>query len=202
MSNNNQDAEFENLEHMMNNMMQGAFSLLFKDFGGQIFEQSNAMNEGRPHALNNPPLLDNYEGSDFRRLAKKSKSSRKAEEVVQEERDTVPLRETIQSDPMPSFTSGLSGLIGSALLSTVGSVFKQISSLPSTAEVDIKSNHDSAVSKQGMFSWNYSSSKTTTGPDGTQITTITKKTNGRTETIKRTHYPNGDIEETQEITQG
>ncbi|KAG1457167.1 hypothetical protein G6F56_006672 [Rhizopus delemar] len=199
-NNNNQDAELQNLENMMNSMMQGAFSLLFKDFGGQIFEQSSITNHPQ---LNNAPLLDDFEGSDFRRLAKKSKNNRRAEELVREEREIVPTREiAVQNEPMSPLTTGLTGLLSSALYSTIGSVFNQLSHFPGTMEMDVKSDKDNSVNGQGVFNWNYSSSKTTTSSDGTQVTTTTKKSNGMTETIKRIQHPNGDVEESREITQG
>jgi hypothetical protein len=75
MSNNPNQDEFQNLENMMNSMMQGAFSLLFRDLSGQIFEPTTANN-------NQINSIDNYEGSDFRRLVKKSKENRRAEDVV------------------------------------------------------------------------------------------------------------------------
>jgi hypothetical protein len=99
------DADLAAIENAMNNMMQGAFSMMFKQLtDSSIFESiafpgvldsSNETNVTTTilngNNLNNSTAViegDGYGGNDFKRLAKKSKQNRgiiPAEEIVSNE---------------------------------------------------------------------------------------------------------------------
>lgn len=84
--NNNQfDAEFEAIEKAMNSMLQGAFSMMFKQFTeSNIFSELESafpggfttVYDGRNLDGRSLSENDSYGGSDFKRLAKKSKENR------------------------------------------------------------------------------------------------------------------------------
>ncbi|KAG1463481.1 hypothetical protein G6F46_003530 [Rhizopus delemar] len=187
MSNNPNQDEFQNLENMMNSMMQGAFSLLFRDLSGQIFEPTIANN-------NQINSIDNYEGSDFRRLVKKSKENRRAEDVVKEERTMI---DSTQTPP----TNAITNVFTSTLSNTVGSIFNRLFRFPETTANELQLDNNLG-NRQNGIQWNYSSTRSTTSPDGTQITITTRKSNGISETVKRVQHPNGQVEETKEVTHG
>ena len=127
MSNNPNQDEFQNLENMMNSMMQGAFSLLCRDLSGQIFEPTTANN-------NQINSIDNYEGIDFRRLVKKSKENRRAEDVVKEERTTI--------DSTQTPTNAITNVFTSTLSNTVGSIFSRLFRFPETTANELQPDNN------------------------------------------------------------
>ncbi|CEI89013.1 hypothetical protein RMCBS344292_03388 [Rhizopus microsporus] len=63
----------------------------------------------------------------------------------------------------------------------------------------VPSNDNNITQQPSGIQWSYSSTRTTSQPDGTQVTIITRKSNGISETTKRIQFPDGHVEETKEI---
>ncbi|CEI89009.1 hypothetical protein G6F70_008048 [Rhizopus microsporus] len=200
-NNSNQNEDFEAFESMINSMMQGAFSTLFRDMSHRLFEPVTTIIDGNHTQINSQPILDDYEGSDFRRLARKSKQNRRAEEIVREERKENEVQPTANYNAMPPAV----GAVTSALSNTIGSIFKHVFRYPDNNNNNaiVPSNNNNAnneITRQPSgIQWSYSSTRTTSQPDGTQITITTRKSNGISETTKRVQFPDGRVEETKEI---
>lgn len=125
-NNSNQNEDFEAFESMINSMMQGAFSTLFRDMSHRLFEPVTTIIDGNHTQINSQPILDDYEGSDFRRLARKSKQNRRAEEIVREEREENEVQPAVNYNAIPPAV----GAVTSALSNTIGSVFKHVFRYP------------------------------------------------------------------------
>ncbi|PHZ15904.1 uncharacterized protein RHIMIDRAFT_233509 [Rhizopus microsporus ATCC 52813] len=197
----NQNEDFEAFESMINSMMQGAFSTLFRDMSHRLFEPVTTIIDGNHTQINSQPILDDYEGSDFRRLVRKSKQNRRAEEIVREEREENEAQPAVSYNAIPPAV----GAVTSALSNTIGSVFKHVFRYPDNSNNNAivpsnNSNANNEITQQPSgIQWSYSSTRTTSQPDGTQITITTRKSNGISETTKRVHFPDGHVEETKEI---
>ncbi|KAI8366839.1 uncharacterized protein BYT42DRAFT_618345 [Radiomyces spectabilis] len=175
MAINNDDhpqSELDMLEHAMNSMMQGTFSLLFKNLlDPSIFDDRQfpaAMDQAR--ITNGEPLVES-EGSDFRRIAQKARRQRNPDESTE-------APEEIVSAAGHTWGSDKDVPVGFPSLSTLFA-----SMIPSD-----------------NMTWSSSSTSTRSvvHPDGTEETTTVQSRNGVTETIKKVRYPDGTIEETRQ----
>ncbi|KAL9537166.1 hypothetical protein MBANPS3_012019 [Mucor bainieri] len=211
------DADLEAIENAMNNIMQGAFSTMFRQLiDSSIFE--DAEKSGFPGAkqigdtittvfdgrnLNSKVPAstvveeDGYGGSDFKRLAKKSKENRgiaTTEEtpVTEHSRDMVPSSST-------ATTASPAGLIFNLLFQQPPTeIFNPTRDAHPAAHTSSKGAPPSQDENDGAWSFTSTSSRTIYQPDGTQETIITKKSNGVTETIKQIRYADGRTEESRE----
>ncbi|CAO3618977.1 unnamed protein product [Mucor fragilis] len=218
-TNDNQDTQFdadlEAIENAMNNIMQGAFSSMFRQLiDSSIFE--DAEKSGFPGAKQIGDTIttvfdgrnlnsrvpastvveeDGYGGSDFKRLARKSKESRGITATSTEEtsasRDMVP-SSSAATAPSPA------GLIFNLLFqqppAEIFSTNRDALPVTHTSSKDTPSSQD----ENAGWSFTSTSSRTVYQPDGTQETIITKKSNGVTETIKQIRYADGRTEESRE----
>ncbi|CAO0798805.1 unnamed protein product [Mucor circinelloides] len=191
------DADLEAIENAMNNIMQGAFSSMFRQLiDSSIFE--DAEKSGFPGKVPASTVVeeDGYGGSDFKRLARKSKENRGIATTTEEtpvatSRDVVP-SSTTTTTPSPA------GLIFNLLFQQPPAEMFNINrdALPVTHT----SNNNASPSQDENGGWSFTStsSRTIYQPDGTQETVITKKSNGVTETIKQIRYADGRTEESRE----
>lgn len=212
-------SDLEAIENAMNNMMQGAFSMVFKELLGSdnngIFEQfphtttTTTIIDGNnisTHREGNHIIEDEFGGSDFKRLANRSKQNRgliPATPTTTTEgspRDVTTTTPTIQQQ---SGESILPGLIAAA----AGSIFNRMIQPEIMSKRDAgdivahqqKEDHDTSRSNDGGgWSFTSTSQRTVYNADGSQETIITKKSNGVTETIRQLHYPDGRVEESRE----
>ncbi|GAN11653.1 hypothetical protein MAM1_0779c11232 [Mucor ambiguus] len=211
------DADLEAIENAMNNIMQGAFSTMFKQLiDSSIFE--DAEKSGFPGAKQIGDTIttvfdgrnlnsrvpastvveeDGYGGSDFKRLAKKSKENRGI--ITKEE---TPVASAASKDIVPSSpaatTPSPAGLIFNLLFqqppTEIFNTNRDILPAAHTNSKDAPPSQD----ENGGWSFTSTSSRTIYQPDGSQETTITKKSNGVTETIKQIRYADGRTEQTRE----
>ncbi|KAK4519343.1 Bifunctional purine biosynthesis protein PurH [Mucor velutinosus] len=210
------DADLEAIENAMNNIMQGAFSTMFrqlidssifedeeksgfpgaKQIGDTITTVFNGRNLDSMVPASTVVEEDGYGGSDFKRLARKSKESRgisTTEEtpVAAASRDMVPSSSTATT-PSPA------GLIFNLLFqqppAEIFNINRDALPVTHTNSKDAPPSED----KNGGWSFTSTTSRTIYQPDGTQETTITKKSNGVTETIKQIRYADGRTEESRE----
>ncbi|KAI8090978.1 uncharacterized protein B0P05DRAFT_295288 [Gilbertella persicaria] len=186
-NNDSFESELEAIENAMNSMMQGAFSMMFRELtsGSGIFESIESsfpgMTEQVTTILDGKALDTKYAGhqqddvfggNDFKRLANKSKY--KNLESIQEKA------------VMPNHS------IFDLLLPHA--VFTRQDNTTSTP----LNNHNNHTQNENGWSFTSSSQRTIYHPDGTQETILTKKTNGNTETTTYIRYPDGRTEETRE----
>ncbi|OAD05214.1 hypothetical protein MUCCIDRAFT_155832 [Mucor lusitanicus CBS 277.49] len=206
------DADLEAIENAMNNIMQGAFSTMFRQLiDSSIFE--DAEKSGFPGAKQIGDTIttvfdgrnlngrvpastvveeDGYGGSDFKRLARKSKENRGITTTTEETPAAEHRRDMVPS-PSAATAPSPAGLIFNLL-------FQQPPADIFNTNRD-GSSKDAAPPSQdenGGWSFTSTSSRTIYQPDGSQETIITKKTNGVTETIKQIRYADGRTEETRE----
>ncbi|KAI8368556.1 hypothetical protein BD560DRAFT_424462 [Blakeslea trispora] len=172
-NNNTFESDLEAIENAMNNMVQNAFAMMFREMTSNsgIFEsvfsdpQVTTIMDGTN--LNNhsaPSNEDRFGGNDFKRLTTKSKQK----------------QQTYQSASNSIFDY----LMPTKRLLNQDYFNKEQSTLPPSAE----------------HGWSFSSTsqRTVYHPDGTQETILTRKVNGDTETTRRIQYPDGRTEETRE----
>ncbi|KAI7898747.1 uncharacterized protein BX663DRAFT_523972 [Cokeromyces recurvatus] len=210
------NSEIEAIENAMNSMMQGAFSMMFKQFMGpnnnimgDIFSGAFGNDETTTTTTTTTTVLDGqnldtilfekvnnnndmYGGSDFKRLANKSKQNR-TEEISKDEQTVL-----LKDDMLPiKRIRQLSSNEEDVNTNRVNTIFDLLFQTPSTLFSRLPSSFSNSNENDKESNWSYSSTSTRTiyKPDGTEETIITKKSNGITETTRQIRYPNGHKEE-------
>ncbi|KAI8877154.1 hypothetical protein K501DRAFT_326680 [Backusella circina FSU 941] len=202
-NNNNIDTELDMIEHAMNTMMKGTFSLLFKQLvEPSIFESNPSMTttiiNGNNVNNNNNELAavdDEFGGNDFKRLAQKSKKNRGVisnDDVSQENNKD---REIVRFSDHANSSDSMINPIGSIfnLLLGGGDELSHIIN-----QTSMRTNTDQNSHADDGWLYSSTSQRTVVQPDGTQETITTTKRNGVTETVKQIKYADGRMEESRE----
>ncbi|CAO3688404.1 unnamed protein product [Umbelopsis ramanniana] len=138
-------------------------------------------------------------GSDFRKLAKTKR--RNEESVLEEDNGNDGLRGDMSSRSWRSPVNEREQPSQSVI--STGAHPTSLMDLLFKTHATFQSQDDSSIFGNGGTegsSWNFSSSssRTTSLPDGSQETVITKSVNGVTETVRKIQHPDGTIVETVE----
>ncbi|KAI8990333.1 hypothetical protein BDB01DRAFT_848407 [Pilobolus umbonatus] len=203
-NNNSMENDLEIIENAMNSMMQGAFSSLFKQLiDTSIFETTEPYSRGGSAITvidgNNSNeigriggTMPDYGGDDFRILANKHKHNK----PISSTSDIATNTRTIANNTTQPLQEHHPSIIKSIFNRLLHKDENTQSSKEEIISRDIM-EPDYPLNRDNNAHWTFTSSsqKTVYQPDGSQITTITTKTNDKTETIQRIRYPDGHIEE-------
>lgn len=103
-NNNGPQSELDLIEHAMNNMMQGVFSTMFRSFMEPVVFETSRIQQ-LPESTQAGIQGDDFDGSDFRRLANKSRQQRGLPEIP----DSPPTQQ--QHDMIPAQPPSLLGMM-------------------------------------------------------------------------------------------
>ncbi|KAI9317936.1 hypothetical protein BX666DRAFT_1565428 [Dichotomocladium elegans] len=210
----NPESELDMLEHALGSMVQGVFSSMFRS----IFEPSGIVENGRiiQQEGATTTVEDEFGGSDFRRLAQKSRQNRglspepdNGSTAVKDGKDTTPALTLLQHNQQQQQPRSLldiilgdddhpqsqqpiqTGTILDLLLPDRDRFFHRTLGMMDEPE-------DAHGGMSNHFSFTSSSQRRVIRPDGTEESYITRTQNGVTETIRRIKHPDGTVEETHE----
>ncbi|CDH51517.1 predicted protein [Lichtheimia corymbifera JMRC:FSU:9682] len=198
---NGPQSELDMIEHAMNSMMQGVFSTMFRSFMEPVIFETNRIQQ-LPENTQAGIASDDFDGSDFRRLANKSRQQRGLPEIpdnqpTQQQHDMIPaqppsLLGMMMGEQQPTSSSGT---LLDLLLPDHDRFFNR-----SVQAMDMFPREDEVGGPHQTSNWSFSSSsqRRVLRPDGTEESYVTSTKNGVTETIKRIKHPDGTVEETRE----
>lgn len=114
-NNNGPQSDLDMIEHAMNSMMQGVFSTMFRSFMEPVVFETNRIQQ-LPENTQAGIASDDFDGSDFRRLANKSRQQRGLPEIpdnqpTQQQHDMIPaqppsLLGMMMGEQQPNSSSG------------------------------------------------------------------------------------------------
>ncbi|KAI8146063.1 hypothetical protein BJV82DRAFT_600312 [Fennellomyces sp. T-0311] len=209
-------SELDMIEHAMGSMMQGTLSMLFRT----LLEPDNNTTRVTFESNDDPSGMIG-DGSDFRKLANKSRQNRglPAEQTVPEAPRTLMTREPELNDsPMmnPPMANILQFMFGNSagqfepasnnagtlldLMMPDDHLFNNMD--PETVARPNQNGHVDPSQGGSSFSFSSTSQRRIVKPDGTEETHYACTQNGITETVKRIKYPDGSIDEVKETGNG
>ena len=106
-NNNGPQSDLDMIEHAMNNMMQGVFSTMFRSFMEPVIFETNRIQQ-LPENTQAGIANDDFDGSDFRRLANKSRQQRGLPEIPDNSQRTQQVDDMIPAQP-PSLLGMMMG---------------------------------------------------------------------------------------------
>ncbi|ORZ02792.1 hypothetical protein BCR43DRAFT_482177 [Syncephalastrum racemosum] len=196
---NDPQSELELIEQSFNNMVNGAFSLFFRQvFEPVVDEVSRDMPQSTIEANGA------FDGSDFRRLAHKSKQRQRQPEDSDSNKYHEPDTRGARKTPDELVSGGAWDERSPAPLPALGrspmmDLFQLLVSEPDVVPAqERRVMQEQYPETQNTWMFSSSSQRTSVQADGTEETVSTTTRNGVTETIRRVRYPDGSTEEFQE----
>lgn len=218
-------SELELLEGLLNNMFSGATSMLFKTLQDPFLVEIDPSQQapGQQHSYS--PMLEDLDGSDFRRIAEKRRRLKQHEGETSSQDstpDSLKQGDSLFTTPMDNsppavhnvisisnhennLGSGLAGLWSSFL----GDIEQQQSMEPADNNNKVSQEGNDSTWRSNVSSsyhrdeksngWTFTSSSSsrhrTVHPDGTEEIVMTTRRNGRTETTTTIRHRDGTIQE-------
>ncbi|ORZ24282.1 hypothetical protein BCR42DRAFT_402604 [Absidia repens] len=201
--NDDPHSELELLEGLLNNMFSGATSMIFQTLQEPFL---NDVEQQQQHGSYSP-IMEDLDGSDFRRIAEKKRQRRQQQEGESDFNEKqnssitrqggnssvfAPVNHPSQHENIRSISNHDSA-IGNGLGGIVAALLGDFD--PSTHPA----GHENDNNQGWAFTSSSTSQRRTVRPDGTEETVITTKRNGRTETVTTIKHPDGTIQETRNI---